>query len=61
MTPAEDRLAAHVLKDPELQREFNRLNTDEDRQDFLAALEALEEVEREGAVSWESVKSDLGL
>ncbi|MEW6351334.1 MAG: hypothetical protein AB1646_19955 [Thermodesulfobacteriota bacterium] len=61
MSLAEDRFAAHVLGDPKLQQEFDRLKTDEDREDFLAALEALEEVERDGAVSWESLKSDLGL
>lgn len=61
MSLAEDRSWPHAMKDPELQREFDQLETEEDRQDFLEALEALGEVEREGTVSWESLKSDLGL
>jgi hypothetical protein len=61
MSLANERISPRVLTDPELQREYDRLETDEDRQDFLDALEALEEAEKEGAVSWESLKSDLGL
>jgi len=61
MSLAEERISPPAFKDPELQREFDRLETDEDGQDFLNALEALEEAEKEGAVSWESLKSDLGL
>ena len=61
MSLAEEQIGLRVLTDPELQREYDRLETDEDRQDFLDALETLEEVEKEGAVSWESLKSDLGL
>jgi hypothetical protein len=61
MSVARQRISAPHLKDPELQREFDRLETDEDRQDFLDALDALEEVENEGTTSWESLRSDLGL
>ncbi len=61
MSLANERISPPTLKDPELQREYDRLETDEDRQDFLDALETLEEAEKEGAVSWESLKSDLGL
>ncbi len=61
MSLAEKRISPPTFKDPELQREFDRLETDEDRQDFLDAWKALEEVEKEGAVSWESLKSELGL
>jgi ribosome assembly protein YihI (activator of Der GTPase) len=61
MSFAEDRIGPRVLKDLDLQRELDLLETDEDRQDFLDALKALDEVEREGTISWESLKSDLGL
>ena len=61
MFRAEDRITPDVLSDPKLQDEFSRLETDEDRRDFLDALEALEEAETEDLVSWELLKSELGL
>jgi hypothetical protein len=39
MSLAENRTGPQALKDPELQREFHRLETDEERQDFLDAPE----------------------
>ncbi|MFH0826160.1 MAG: hypothetical protein V2B18_25695 [Pseudomonadota bacterium] len=41
--------------------EFELLESDEDRQDFLVAMEAPAEVEKEGTVPWESLKRELGL
>jgi hypothetical protein len=38
-----------VIKDPELLKEWESLTDPEDRADFLEALAALEEVERDGA------------
>jgi hypothetical protein len=44
MSLAEDRSEPHRLKDPELRIEYELLESDEDRQDFLVTTEA--------ALSW---------
>jgi hypothetical protein len=61
MSPAEDRSKPHPLNDPELRMEFELLESDEERRDFLVAMEAPAEVEKEGTVPWESLKRELGL
>jgi hypothetical protein len=48
------------IKDPELLKELESLTDPDDRADFLEALAALEEVERDGTVSWEELKAELG-
>jgi hypothetical protein len=48
------------IKDPKLLKEWESLTDPEDRADFLEALAALDEVERDGTVSWEEVKAELG-
>ncbi|MFH0822920.1 MAG: hypothetical protein V2B18_09230 [Pseudomonadota bacterium] len=50
MSPAEDRSEPHLLNDPELRMEFELLESVEDRRDFLVAMEAPAEVEKEGTV-----------
>jgi hypothetical protein len=49
-----------AIKDPELLKEWESLTDPDDRADFLEALAALEEVERDGTVSWEELKAELG-
>ena len=48
------------IKDPKLLKEWESLTDPEDRADFLEALAALDEVERDGRVSWEELKAELG-
>jgi hypothetical protein len=48
------------IKDPDLLREYESLETPEDRADFLEAVQTLAELDEDELVPWEDVKAELG-
>jgi hypothetical protein len=51
----------HHFDDPDLQTEFDALSNNEDRLDYIEAMEALGHIEEQGTISFEEMKARLSV
>lgn len=54
-------LIEHMFDDPDLQEEFNALISNEDRLDYIEAMNALGRIEKNGTYTHEEMMALLGL
>jgi len=58
---AEEVLIEHHFDDLDLQTEFDALSNNEDRLDYIEAMEALDHIEEQGTISFEEMKARLSV